>query len=267
MTELTIGVIGAGQMATAIIKGIQRQTDYQIKISNSSEVSSLQKAAELGVEATESHQQLIAESDIILLAVKPQQLVTALDGLVFHQPVLSVIAGVSIGQLEDLLGSNLPICRLMPNLNAQILKSSTALCVNRLVTSELYQLILTIAESFGKVFPIPEEQFDAFTVLAGSSPAFMAQMLDTMASVGVKYGFSKTVALNVITETLIATGQNLLQEQELPATFINRVSSPGGITIEGLLTMEKTGLSAALIQTLEASIEKSSRLMRDKSSS
>lgn len=263
---MKIGFIGVGNMASAIIAGLKQATDATIVISNSTMDKSQLKAKELDVDAANSHQDLIDQSDLVVIGVKPQVIDKVLSELVITKPVVSMVAGKSLAQLEHLTSPKTPIIRIMPNLNAQILKSTTAICCNTAVSPQCYDTVITLVNSFGTAFPIEERDFDAFTALAGSSPAYIAYIIDAMAKAGVKYGFSKETALAITTHTMLATAENLCLHHEKPSDFIDRVASPGGITIEGLVTLEKTGLSSSLISTIEATVEKSRELMVDETS-
>lgn len=246
-------------MATAIIKGVQA-TSHDIIISGSSPSRTNEIAEILKVEPALSHQKLIEQADLVILGIKPQMFETVLAGLNFHQPIISMAAGITLKKLATLTDSNLPLIRIMPNINAQILKSTTAICHNQNVSKDMLHIAKEITDSFGTTFDIPEKDFDTFTALAGSSPAYIYLFIDALAKSGVKYGIPNEVALNIVTQTVMASADNLLQTSNSPHTLINDISSPGGTTIAGLLDLEKTGLVTSVVSCIDTTISKAKSL-------
>ena len=169
---MIIGFIGVGKMATAIINGLNKSS-HRIIISGSSLARSRQIAEELEVEAAASHQELVENADLIILGIKPQMFDKVLTDLNFHQPIMSMAAGVTLERLASLTSADLPLIRIMPNLNAQILKSTTGLCTNDKVSEDLLVIAKEITDSFGTTVELAEKDFDTFTALAGSSTAYI----------------------------------------------------------------------------------------------
>lgn len=256
---MKIGFIGAGKMAGAIIKGL-KSSDFELMLSERDAETSQAVAAELGIAAATSHQDLIDQADLVVLGVKPQFLESALAGLEMTKPVLSMAAGVTLERLATLTSSDIPLIRIMPNLNAQILKSTTAICFNSLVSDDLKTVAKRITDSFGSTFEIAEKDFNTFTALAGSSPAYIALFIEALAKSGVKYGFAKDLALDIVNQTVLATAENLLTGSDSPHTFIDKVSSPGGTTVAGVLDLEKTGLTASVVSSIDVTIDKANNL-------
>lgn len=256
---MIIGFIGVGKMATAIINGLNT-TSHRILISGSSLTRSRQIAEELQVEAAASHQELIEQADLIILGIKPQLFNQVLGDLTFHQPIMSMAAGVTLERLAELTSPELPLMRIMPNLNAQILKSTTGLCTNDKVSGELLTLAKEITDSFGTTVELPEKDFDTFTALAGSSPAYIALFIEALAKAGVKNGLTKQVALTIATQTVFATAENLLTGDDSPHDFIDKVCSPGGTTIAGLMDLERTGLTHSVVSSIDTTIGKAKNM-------
>ncbi|MFC3928325.1 pyrroline-5-carboxylate reductase [Streptococcus caprae] len=253
---MKIGFIGIGKMAGAIITGL-KASNFDIIISDRTVASSQDKAEALGVAYAKDHQDLIQQADLVVIGIKPQMLENLFGELAINKPILSMCAGVSLDKLASLTNSNLPIIRIMPNLNAQILKSTTAICRNKQVSDQLFEIAQSITNAFGTTFILPEKDFDAFTALAGSSPAYMLALLEAFAMAGVKHGFTKQDAIAMVTQTMAATAENLLLSDDTPTSMIDKIASPGGTTIAGLVDLEKTGFAASAISAIEATIEKS----------
>ena len=256
---MIIGFIGTGKMAGAIIKGLQT-TDLDILISGRDLQESQEVAQELGVAYAKSHQELIDKSDLVVLGIKPQVLEIALKGLSINKPVMSMAAGVTLDRLATLTNTDIPLIRIMPNLNAQILKSTTAICGNDKVSAELFTTAKKITDSFGATFEMAEKDFNTFTALAGSSPAYIALFIEALAKSGVKYGIPKDMSLEIATQTVLATAENLLNGTDSPHDFIDKVSSPGGTTVAGVLDLEKTGFTASVVSSIDATIDKANEL-------
>ncbi|MEX2784792.1 pyrroline-5-carboxylate reductase [Streptococcus sp. H49] len=256
---MKIGFIGAGKMASAIINGVKAKS-FTVILSERDSKASQTVANRLGVAAAQSHQELIDEADIIVLGLKPQMIETALAHLNINKPLISMAAGVSLERLSQVTQPTLPLIRIMPNLNAQILKSTTAICRNQYVSDQLMATAKTITDSFGTTFELPEQDFDTFTALAGSSPAYIYLFIEALAKAGVKHGLNKKQALEIVTQTVLASSQNLLAGTDSPNDLIDKISSPGGTTITGLLDLEKTGFTASLVSSIDATIAKAKEL-------
>lgn len=256
---MIIGFIGVGKMATAIINGLNTRS-HRIIISGSSLARSRQIAEELEVEAAASHQALIEQADLVILGIKPQLFDQVLGKLSFHQPIMSMAAGVSLERLARLTSPELPLIRIMPNLNAQILKSTTGLCTNDKVSEELLNLAKEITDSFGTTVELAEKDFDTFTALAGSSPAYIALFIEALAKAGVKNGLPKQTALAIATQTVLATAENLLTGADSPHDLIDKVCSPGGTTIAGLMDLERTGLTHSVVSSIDTTINKAKKI-------
>ena len=246
-------------MASAIIKGVKAKP-FTVIISDRDPEASQAAAERLGVKAAQSHQELADEADFIILGVKPQIIETVLAHLKIDKPLMSMAAGVSLDRLSALTNPNLPLIRIMPNLNAQILKSTTAICGNQHVSEQLMTTAKTITDCFGTTFELPEKDFDTFTALAGSSPAYVYLFIEALAKAGVKYGLNKKQALEIVTQTVLASSQNLWLGTDSPNDLIDSISSPGGTTIAGLLDLEKSGFTAALVSGIDATIAKAKEL-------
>lgn len=256
---MKIGFIGVGKMARAIIKGLEK-TEHELIISGSSLKRSQQIAKELHLAYAHSHQELIDQVDLVILGIKPQLMETVLHSLTVTKPILSMAAGITISRLSQLTSDTLPLIRIMPNINATILKSTTAICTNHFVSEALLTTCLALCNSFGQTFVIAEKDFDTFTALAGSSPAYIYLFIEALTKAGVKHGLTKEQALLIVTQTVLASSQHLLEEEEQPHAMIDKICSPGGTTIAGLLDLEKTGLTASVVSSIDATIQKAKEL-------
>ncbi|HEP2589818.1 pyrroline-5-carboxylate reductase [Streptococcus pyogenes] len=256
---MKIGIIGVGKMASAIIKGL-KQTPHELIISGSSLERSKEIAEQLTLPYAMSHQDLIDQVDLVILGIKPQLFETVLKPLHFKQPIISMAAGISLQRLATFVGQDLPLLRIMPNMNAQILQSSTALTGNALVSQELQARVRGLTDSFGSTFDISEKDFDTFTALAGSSPAYIYLFIEALAKAGVKNGMPKAKALEIITQTVLASASNLKTSSQSPHDLIDAICSPGGTTIAGLMELERLGLTTTVSSAIDKTIDKAKSL-------
>ncbi|HFD5045587.1 TPA: pyrroline-5-carboxylate reductase [Streptococcus pyogenes] len=256
---MKIGIIGVGKMASAIIKGL-KQTPHELIISGSSLERSKEIAEQLTLPYAMSHQDLIDQVDLVILGIKPQLFETVLKPLHFKQPIISMAAGISLQRLATFVGQDLPLLRIMPNMNAQILQSSTALTGNALVSQELQARVRGLTDSFGSTFDISEKDFDTFTALAGSSPAYIYLFIEALAKAGVKNGMPKAKALEIVTQTVLASASNLKTSSQNPHDLIDAICSPGGTTIAGLMELERLGLTTTVSSAIDKTIDKAKSL-------
>ncbi|HEP2324094.1 pyrroline-5-carboxylate reductase [Streptococcus pyogenes] len=256
---MKIGIIGVGKMASTIIKGL-KQTPHELIISGSSLERSKEIAEQLTLPYAMSHQDLIDQVDLVILGIKPQLFETVLKPLHFKQPIISMAAGISLQRLATFVGQDLPLLRIMPNMNAQILQSSTALTGNALVSQELQARVRDLTDSFGSTFDISEKDFDTFTALAGSSPAYIYLFIEALAKAGVKNGMPKAKALEIVTQTVLASASNLKTSSQSPHDLIDAICSPGGTTIAGLMELERLGLTTTVSSAIDKTIDKAKSL-------
>ncbi|MGT2833261.1 pyrroline-5-carboxylate reductase [Streptococcus halotolerans] len=256
---MKIGFIGVGQMASAIITGI-KQMNHEIIISGSSPQRSKAIAKELNVQAASSHQSLVEQVDLVVLGIKPQLFEPVLNELDIKKPILSMAAGITLNRLAELTDSSLPLIRIMPNMNARILQSTTGISYNQLVNEDLKASIREIVDSFGTSYELAEKDFDTFTALAGSSPAYIYLFIEAMAKAGVKNGLSKAQSLEITTQTVIASAKNLVESEDSPHALIDKICSPGGTTIAGLMDLEKNGLTHTVVSAIDTTIGKAKNM-------
>ncbi len=265
---MRFGFIGAGNMAGAIVKGMMASGEYRgsdILLTSKTVVSAERLAQVCGVQACETAAEVIAQSDVLVLAVKPHilpQILPALQkDIAAKAPlVVSIAAGKTLEELAGFLPEGTPIVRVMPNINATIGASTSGLCANALVTAEQKATVRRMFETIGTVAEVAEEHFSIFTVLAGSAPAFAYLYMDALARAGVKAGMSKQQALQIVAETVIGSAKMVLESNDVPWALIDRVCSPGGTTIEGIAALQENGFESTITKAFDAVLEKDQRM-------
>lgn len=261
---MTIGFIGAGNMARVMISGLLAKkavAPTDIVLHGGQPLHYEPYAAKIGAKALASNQAVAETADIVFLAVSPklgEPILQAIGSTLKkrHVPVVSMLTGVSVATLEEALGSHdQPVLRIMPNVNVAINAGMIAYAANDAVAGQLDGL-LDLLNVLGKTMSLPEEQFSTFVALAGSSPAFIYLFIDSLARAGVKYGLEKDQATAIAAQAVMGSAKNVLASDQSPFDLIDQVSSPGGTTVAGLLAMEEAGLMTAVVKGVDATIAK-----------
>ncbi len=266
---MKFGFIGAGNMAGAIVKGMTigtKSCDGQNITITSKTVTSAEKlAAACGANAVKTAAEVVAASDVLVLAVKPHVLDAIVPSLkaeiAAKKPlVVSIAAGKTLEYLAELLPAETPIIRVMPNINAKVGASTNGMCSNAFVTEEQKAVVKEMFETIGTVAEIEETQFDIFSVIGGSSPAFAYLYMDALARAAVKAGMSKKQALEITAATVLGSAKLVLESGEVPWSLVDQVCSPGGTTIEGVITLQENGFENALVKAFDAVLEKNQKI-------
>lgn len=262
--SIKLGVIGGGVMGEAIISRLLTQKTYlgtEIIISEPTLQRREFLQQQYGVEVTDNNN-LAAQASILLLAIKPQMFEQVVAGLSDSNPaqlVISILAGVSIFQLEKAFGDQ-AVVRVMPNTPATVGAGMTAIAAGSHVRSEQLELATQIFQAVGEVVTVTESLMDAVTGLSGSGPAYIAMAIEALADGGVAAGLPRAIADRLALQTVLGTAQLLNQSNLHPAQLKDRVTSPGGTTIAGVAKLEQAGFRSALIQAVIAAAQRSQEL-------
>lgn len=215
-----------------------------------------------GISVTADNQAVVLESDVLLLAIKPQVFERVTDALEpgnAHQLIVSILAGMPLQRLEAAFPEQ-PVIRAMPNTPATIGAGMTAIAPGRNANAEHLQIAQRIFTAVGDVVEVPESLLDAVTGLSGSGPGYVAVMIEALIDGGVAAGLPRAVATKLALQTVRGTAE-LLQTTGLhPAELKDRVTSPGGTTIAGIAHLESVGFRSALIEAVRAAYRRSQEL-------
>ncbi|MGI0483359.1 pyrroline-5-carboxylate reductase [Geminocystis sp. CENA526] len=261
-----LGVIGGGVMAEAIVSRLLQKKIYSannIIISDPLPNRRQFWQDQYSVATTENNQEILDNSEIILLAIKPQILSKVVGDLTFNlneKPlILSILAGVSLEKLGHSF-PEYPIVRVMPNTPAMVGEAMTAISVNEKVSNSQLDCTMTLFSAIGSVIQVQEYLMDAVTGLSGSGPAFVAIMIEALADGGVASGLPRSIALQLATQTVLGTAELVKQKNLHPAILKDQVTSPGGTTIEGVAQLEKNGFRNAVICAVTSAYKRSQQL-------
>lgn len=263
---MKIGFIGTGNMASAIIKGIIEKEFIKAKNIYLFDVMTdkvTEFSKEIGANVCRSNDELIRSVDVVVLSVKPNIIEKILNEtrelIIEKRPLLiSIAAGTPIEKLSTFLRSKeeVSIVRVMPNVNAMIGKGAAAVCGNEFASKEQVSYVQNMFQSLGMAWILPEKDFSNFTALAGSSPAYAYLFIDSIARAGVKNGLPKDLATQIAAQAVLGSAAMILESAENSWTLIDRVSSPGGTTVAGLIALEDEGFISTVVKGIDATIIK-----------
>lgn len=268
---MKVGFIGIGNMASAIIKGIIEKNyinSEDIYVSSRTKDKLTIFAEETKTTICSSNEELIANVDVVVLAVKPNILKEILPHLrsaieKYHPLLVSIAAGTPLQKLTNLIGTNSanPIIRVMPNLNSVIGEGMAAVCGNDFSSPDQIKYILGMFKSIGDAIELEEKDFSTFIAIAGSSPAYTFLFIDSLARGAVKHGMSKELATKIAAQAVLGSAKLVLESDQSPWNLIDQVSSPGGTTVAGIVALEDEKFISTVIKGVDATIAKDNELM------
>lgn len=262
-----IGFIGGGNMAEALVKGIRVKGEGSREDIFASEPrEDRRKFLEqtYGIKTTSSNRDVASSCNIIILAVKPQNMAAVLDEIsdviTDEKTVVSIAAGITLSYLQSKLKTK-KLIRVMPNTPALVQEGMSVLSLCECFSDKDIAAVREIFMSIGKVLTLPEKYMNAVTALSGSGPAFIALFIEAMTDAGVNMGLTADNASELSIQTLIGTAK-LLDTGMSPGKLREMVTSPGGTTAAGLKAFEEKGLKGIVIDALQAAQKRGEELGR-----
>lgn len=252
-----VGFIGAGNMGGALIKGIvngDKKGQYQVGVFdvNLSLLSGLAK--EFGIVAKTNITDLVKDSDIIVLAVKPQYCESVLkeikQALTADKILVSIIVGLPISYYKDILGPEAKVVRTMPNTPAMVGEGMTLVCSDDLISTEEKQTVISLLSFSGIVEELEEGLMNEVTALTGSSPAYVFLFIEAMADAAVQSGIPRNLAYRLASQAVLGSAKMVLETGKHPAELKDMVCSPAGTTIEAVAALEREGFRSAVITAM-----------------
>ena len=260
----TLGVIGYGNMGSAIISGLVKADIFMPSDIHVHDIDNekMGKAKDNGHFVHPSVDKLGSSSDIILLAVKPKDIYGVLEGLkkiTTIEMVISIAAGISTAKIEAVL-PDIPVIRVMPNAPCMVGAGAIVLSKGSKALDEHTEKAKTILEATGFVTELPETLMDAVTGLSGSGPAYVALMIEALSDGGVKMGLPRQIALKLAVQTVFGTAKMIMKNNIHPSRLKDMVASPGGTTIEGIAALEMGAFRGTVIDAVEVATIRSMEL-------
>jgi len=269
LAGLRIGFLGGGNMAEALVKGLISSgacatADLHVTDIRGERCEAL--ASAYGIRASSNNGAAAAEADILVLAVKPQQMREVAEGIACVRKrdagVLSIAAGLRTGTLESWLGAGARVVRAMPNTPALVGAGVSAICPGRDATPEDMDRAEALLGATGRVVRVAEEQMDAVTATSGSGPAYVFHLMESMIEAAVELGIEPATA-RVLVEDTVAGAAKLVRETGLPpAELRERVTSKGGTTAAALDVIRARGVGQAWKDAMAAAKRRGDELSK-----
>lgn len=260
MKKVKIAILGAGNIGTALAKGLivsGQYTSDEILLTEKREprIIHLKK---LGFHVTNNNHEAISNAGIIIMSVKPQHFGILAEeinkDITPEHIVISTITGITMKAIESVLGK-VPIIRIMPNIALEICESMTCLSF-RNTDPRLEERIQDLFNKMGKTLVLPEEMMGAATVAGACGIAFVLRFMRALSQGGIEIGFDSEMAQIITAQTVKGAARLIIETSNHPEMEIDKVTTPQGITISGLNEMEHQGLSSAVIRGLITSFNK-----------
>jgi pyrroline-5-carboxylate reductase len=262
-----IGFLGAGKMATALARGwiaAGLLTPAGCRASDPVAAARERFTAETCGVTGASNRDVVEASDVLLLAVKPQNMTEVLTDITpvvgKRHLIVSIAAGVTLGQLAAALGSDRRLIRVMPNTPCLVGASASGYALGGAIMPDDVALVERLLNVVGIAFQLPERLLDAVTGLSGSGPAFVYAVIEALSDGGVRVGLPREVATALAAQTVLGAARMVLETGLHTGVLKDQVASPGGTTIAGLHALERGGLRAALMDAVEAATKRSQEL-------
>ena len=257
-----IGFIGAGKMATAIIKGIIDSNfcdSKNIFVSDTNHNALLKMEDELGITPVKTNNDVVKSVDIIFCAVKPFVLKDVLNEIKKdfsdEKLLVSIAAGISISSIEEYT-SNMPVIRVMPNTPAFVKAGMSAICRGTYATEEHSDLICKIFNSLGLAVKEEEKNIDIITAISGSGPAFFYYFINEFAKAGEKFGLKKETALLLAAQTALGSAKMALETGISLEQLIINVTTPGGCTEVGNNVLAENQTNEIIEKVVKSTMDK-----------
>lgn len=262
---MKIGFIGVGNMGGAIVKAIVKTEPHALYLSNYNQRKAKALKKESPTIQVVTNEVIAQQCDVIFLGVKPyliKEMMTELCPLAKEQTLwVTMAAGVTTEQLVKASGNNqLKLIRMMPNTPIEIGHGMTTYTYSNQLSSEAVDTFKAIMKKTGKLLYVPENKMDAATAIAGCGPAFIYQLIEAFSDAGVREGLSRQESIVLATNMIKGASQMVLETGKHPGQLKDEVTSPGGSTIEGVISLEQSGLRSSIIEAVHQSYLKTKAL-------
>ena len=247
---MKIGIIGLGNMSEHIIKGYHNQ-NYPFEIIASTRTK---KYLPYKITYLNDNQDCINQSDIIMIGVRPEDIKSLNIHDFQNKPIISMAAKYPFSELKNTFKNN-PLIRIMPNLNVAINQGDISVSFHN-CDENLKEKIIKILEPLGRIYPLSEHKISGFVGLSGSAPAFVYSFIESMSTSCIAEGFTEEEATNIVTNMTKASAEYLIESKLIPNELINKISSKGGTTYEGMQSLDKDGFNEIIHKAVKAVVEK-----------
>jgi len=264
-----LALIGGGNMGEAILKGLMAAElvlPQQVTVTDVIEARLTYLRETYAVQALTDNAKAVRQADLIIVAVKPQDIVPTIEEIApavrDHQVLISIAAGVPTAKIESAFGKAVRVVRVMPNTPALVLAGAAGLCAGTHATPADLEVARMLFDALGRTVVVSEYLMDAVTGLSGSGPAYIFVLIEALADGGVKMGLTRESALTLAAQTVYGSAKLLLETGLHPGELKDRVTSPAGTTIAGLSALEAHAFRGAIIDAVERATLRSRELGR-----
>lgn len=253
-----VGILGLGNMGESIVRallhaGLPKEEMLAFEIKSARREAMIDSYA---LEIADDPQDLAGRSDYIILAVKPQDAKAAISALApsvdQSRIVISIMAGITTSSIISMLEKPAKVVRIMPNICVAVGEGALGIAANYLLTKDELESVVALLAPLGRVVEVNEEQMDAVTALGASGPAFFLSFLEAMTDGGVRMGLPRDKAYSLALQAVKGTVAMLEGEGIHPVLLKERITSPGGTTIAGLVILDERGFKGTTVRALEA---------------
>ena len=266
-TQLKIGFLGAGKMATALAKGLVNAKlvkANQLVAADPFDVARKHFATTTGAKTVAANLDVAKTANVLILATKPDQVATALaeisGAFTKNHLLISIAAGITLPKLEAALPPGARVIRVMPNTPALVGAGASGFALGKNATAADGELAKKLLSAVGLALQVKESLLDAVTGLSGSGPAYVYQFIEALSDGGVASGLPRDIATKLAAQTVLGGAKMVLETGLHPGALKDQVASPGGTTIEGIHELEKGKLRATVMSAVRAATEKSKKL-------
>jgi pyrroline-5-carboxylate reductase len=268
LAKKTLAVVGVGKLGEALISGLLKNSslaasDITGSVGKTTSIERVEK--KLGIKVSQDNKETVAGKDIILLAVKPQNMDRVLkelkETITPKQLVISVAASVTSSFVQERLKEGVPVVRAMPNTPSVINAGMAGLCAGVHANADQIAMAEAIFKCVGETVFVDESLMDAVTALSASGPAYLYVVVESLAEAGVKLGIPRETATLLAAQTMFGAAKMVLDSKAHPAMLKDTVTTPAGCTIDGLMELEEGKLRVTLIKAVVKAAERARELV------
>src|SRR5436190_10622730 len=262
-----IAILGVGRIGEALLSGLLssgwRSAD-ELAVTARREERVAELHERYAVAATTSNAEAVHDAELVVVAVKPQDIDVLLSDvgplLVHAQTVLSVAAAIPTAHIEDRIAHGVPVVRAMPNSPSTVHEGMAGVCAGAYAGEEQLALAEEALGHLGRVVRVPEQAMDAVTAVSGSGPAYFALLAEAMIEAGILLSLSREISTTLVVQTMLGTAKQLRDERMHPVELRESVTSPGGTTIAAIRELEQAGVRAAFLNAIQAAMTRAREL-------
>ncbi|MHB8470585.1 MAG: pyrroline-5-carboxylate reductase [Gaiellaceae bacterium] len=267
MAERRIAILGGGRIGEALLSGLLSsgwRTPAEIVVTARTDARAEELRVRYGVEATKDNAAAVRDAELVVVAVKPQDIDALLteirEAVTAAQTVVSIAAAIPTAYIEQRLHDGVPVVRAMPNAPSTVHEGMAGICAGAYAGDTQLALAEEALAHLGRVVRVPESAMDAITAVSGSGPAYFALLAEAMIEAGILLGLSREISTTLVVQTMLGTAKQLRDTGIHPVELRESVTSPGGTTIAAIRELEQAGVRAAFLNAIQAAMNRSKEL-------